>query len=208
MSSLKAQKTRSALLAAARDVILELGIDRLSMDRVAQTAGMSKGAVMYHFKTRRALLAPLVEEYAEHLESRLKASEALFEGTPDETFFSGYVEWYRSFDRDNAHWAHIGTTLLNQNFQDPELLEPVRRWYEKTFSRLRALPKEKQPMALLCIMALEGLFYTHKFGLDPLRDEEKNEIYASIRRAFPAKAALQTLPKTASLETEDDHAAS
>ena len=93
MSSLKAQKTRSALLAAARDVILELGIDRLSMDCVAQTAGMSKGAVMYHFKTRRALLSSLVVEYAEHLESRLKAIEALLEGTLDEPFVSGYVDW-------------------------------------------------------------------------------------------------------------------
>lgn len=189
MSSAKALKTRSALLEAARNVIVDLGIERLSMDRVAERAGMSKGAVMYHFRTKRALLEALVEEYAAHLEERLRESEALFAGTPEETFFSGYVEWFRSFDRDNANWAQIGTSLCSQNFQDPDLLEPVRRWYEQTFNRLRALPSEKQPMAFLCVMALEGLFYTHKFGLDPLREDEKRIVFETIRRIFPPKTA-------------------
>lgn len=190
MSSAKALKTRFALLEAARAVIVEQGIEHLSMDRVAERAGMSKGAVMYHFKTKRALLAALLEEYAEHLETRLKESEALFVGSPEETFFSGYVEWFRSFDRDNANWAQIGTALCSQNFQDPTLLEPVRHWYEKTFDRLRAMPPEKQPMAFLYVMALEGLFFTHKFGLDPLRADEKRIVFDTIRRTFPAQRAL------------------
>lgn len=189
MSSAKALKTRSELLEAARAIIVELGIERLSMDRVAEQSGMSKGAVMYHFKTKRALLAALVEEYAEHLEEKLREGEALFSGTPEETFFPGYIEWFRAFDRDDANWAQIGTSLCSQNFHDPALLEPVRRWYEKTIDRLRSMPKARQPMAFLCVMALEGLFYSHKFGLDPLRPDEKRIVFETIRRNFPAPPA-------------------
>ena len=159
MSSAKAIKTRSELLEAARAVIVELGIERLSMDRVAERAGMSKGAVMYHFKTKRALLAALVEDYAEHLEAKLREGEALFSGTPEETFFPGYIEWFRG--------------------------------YEKTIDRLRSMPKDRQPMAFLCVMALEGLFYSHKFGLDPLRPDEKRIVFETIRRNFPAPPAAR-----------------
>ena len=55
MSSEKAIRTRASIIAAARSIILKEGIGALTMDRAAQEAGMSKGACMYHFKTKRAL---------------------------------------------------------------------------------------------------------------------------------------------------------
>ncbi len=185
MTTPKARQTRGELLEAARRIILRLGIERLSMDRVAEESGMSKGAVTYHFKTKRMLLAALLEEYAEHLEARLRESEALFSGAPEATFFPGYVEWFRAFDRDHAGWAQIGIALLNQNFHDPELLEPVRRWYARTAERMRRMPESKRTAALLAFMALEGLFYTTKFGLNPLDGEEKRRIFGEIAAAFP-----------------------
>ena len=64
MSSDKAKMTRAAMLRSARELIVERGIDRLSMDQLALRCEKSKGAVMYHFKTRRALLQALIEEYS------------------------------------------------------------------------------------------------------------------------------------------------
>ena len=84
MSSEKAIRTRASIIAAARSIILKEGIGALTMDRAAQEAGMSKGACMYHFKTKRALHAALIEDYAAHLESQMKRHEGLFEGGPDE----------------------------------------------------------------------------------------------------------------------------
>lgn len=88
MSSEKAIRTRASIIAAARSIILKEGIGALTMDRAAQEAGMSKGACMYHFKTKRALHAALIEDYAAHLESQMKRHEGLFEGRPDETLVS------------------------------------------------------------------------------------------------------------------------
>lgn len=175
--SLKAQRTKADLLDAARTVLLNEGIERLSMDRVALAAGVSKGAIMYHFPTKRALQAALIENYAEHLDRELRRHEACFEGLPEETFIPGFIAWFRSFDSNNFGWASIGVQLLSQQANDPELLKPVRDWYERLFARVLKLPKRTRTKMLLVVMALEGLFYTHKFGLDLIPEERKAELY-------------------------------
>ena len=176
----KAAGTRRRMIECAEAVILEEGIERLSMDRVAARTGMSKGAVMYHFHTKRDLLAALVESYAEHLESRLSEAERLLGGPSDVSFIPGYVAWYRGFDRNNRGWSDIGLSLLALKTCDPELLEPVRAWYRKTFARVAAMPPERRGATLLAMMALEGFFYTHKFGLDLMAPDEKAKVLELI----------------------------
>lgn len=104
MASDKAIKTRQSILDAAKAIIIEEGIGALTMERAATKAGISKGACMYHFKSKRALQAALVEEYAAHLSSELARHEALFDGPPEETLVPGFIEWFRSFDHDNHGW--------------------------------------------------------------------------------------------------------
>ena len=192
----KARETRRRMIECAETIILEDGIETLSMDRVAARAGMSKGAVMYHFPTKRALLAALVESYAEHLDARLREAETLLSGAPAEKFIPAYVRWFRDFDADNHGWADIGLSLLVLKVRDPELLEPVRRWYAKTYARVLALSEERRTMTLVALMALEGFFYTHKFGLDLMPAEEKaaalgliTELAQQGRRGEPAGAS-------------------
>ena len=72
MSSEKALRTRAAIIAAARGIILKEGIGALTMDRAAQAAGMSKGACMYHFKNKRALHAALIQDSAAQLDGQMK----------------------------------------------------------------------------------------------------------------------------------------
>ena len=91
MPSNKAIRTNAAILQAAREIVRKEGIDRLSMDRVAQQAGLSKGAVMYHFPSKRSLQAALLEDYAEHMDEELHRHEALFEGTSIEKLMAGYA---------------------------------------------------------------------------------------------------------------------
>lgn len=178
MTIKKAQRTKAELLEAARELLLEEGIARLSMDRVAERAGVSKGAIMYHFPTKRALEAAMIENYAEHLEREFHRHEAMFEGPPEETLVPGFIAWFRSFDADNKGWASVGVQLLSQQAHEPELLKPVRAWYDRLYARILRLPKRRRTRMLLVIMALEGFFFTHKFGLDLIDAERKEEVYA------------------------------
>ena len=166
MASIKAVKTRQSIIDAAKAIILEEGIGALTMDHAAEKAGISKGALMYHFKSKRALQAALVEDYAAHLDAELSRHEALFDGSPEETLVPGFIEWFRSFDRDNHGWASVGLAIHSNFVHDEELMRPVKAWYEKLHARIAALPEDVRTPALVAIMALEGFFYSHKFGVD------------------------------------------
>ncbi len=183
MPSNKAIKTNAAILKAAREIVRTEGIDRLSMDRVAQKAGLSKGAVMYHFTTKRALQAALLEEYAEHMDSELHRHEAMFEGAPLEKLMAGYIEWFRSFARDNHGWSAVGVQLLGQQARDPELIKPVSDWYDRIYARLDKLPARQRTRFLTALMALEGLFFVHKFGVGHLGAERTQDILKFIAEA-------------------------
>ena len=54
-----AQRTRDRILQAARELVLEEGASRLTLDAVVVRAGLSKGAFLYHFKTKRDLFVTL-----------------------------------------------------------------------------------------------------------------------------------------------------
>lgn len=169
MISEKAKRTRESIIAAAREVIRRDGVDALTMDRAAKEAGLSKGACMYHFKNKRELYAALIADYAQHLEAEQRRHEALFKGRPDETLVPGFIEWFKSFEKDSRAWADVGVALLSQFVHDEELMAPVYEWYERLFHRIDALPEEERVPAFVAVMALEGFFYTRKFGVNPKR---------------------------------------
>ena len=59
--SAQGAETRSRILAAARSVLAEGGIERFTTRRVAAAAGVSHGMCHYHFKDKRDLLLALIE---------------------------------------------------------------------------------------------------------------------------------------------------
>ena len=73
--------TRTAIMDAAEALILEQGYAGSSIDRILATAGITKGAFFYHFKSKSELALALVERYAEfdahHLNSKMARAETL-----------------------------------------------------------------------------------------------------------------------------------
>ncbi|MFN8528072.1 MAG: TetR/AcrR family transcriptional regulator [Anaerolineae bacterium] len=65
--------TRERILAAAVQVILEKGTERLTLDATAQTAGVSKGGLLYHFASKDALIEGLLHWLLDGFNQQLKA---------------------------------------------------------------------------------------------------------------------------------------
>src|SRR5215510_9978578 len=59
----KRERTRAALLAAARALIREGGFERTTLEKVAKRAGMTTGAIYGNFKNRADLFIALGETY-------------------------------------------------------------------------------------------------------------------------------------------------
>lgn len=58
-------RAKDALRSAALDLILERGLDKLTLTELGERAGYSRGIVHYHFGSREALLADLVTSIIE-----------------------------------------------------------------------------------------------------------------------------------------------
>lgn len=57
----EAAATREALLDAAEEIFFENGVARTSLEQIARHAGMTRGAVYWHFKNKADLFSALLE---------------------------------------------------------------------------------------------------------------------------------------------------
>jgi AcrR family transcriptional regulator len=92
----KRDRTRAALLEAARALIREKGYERTTLDEVAQRAGMTTGAIYGNFKNRDELFIALGQTYWAPVKPKLKRgatfaeamralAEATLEAIPERT---------------------------------------------------------------------------------------------------------------------------
>jgi len=68
----KRDRTRAALLEAARLLVREKGYDRTTLEEVAQRAGMTTGAIYGNFKNRDELFVALGQEYWAPIQPRVR----------------------------------------------------------------------------------------------------------------------------------------
>ncbi|MEV0336864.1 TetR/AcrR family transcriptional regulator [Nocardia sp. NPDC050717] len=80
-----ASDTRDRILDALETLLLERGAAQVTLEAVAATAQVSKGGLLYHFKSKDALLAGLVRRLGER--ARTQREDAKAAGTPT-------AEWY------------------------------------------------------------------------------------------------------------------
>lgn len=60
----KGAETREKILDTAQGLVLERGFSGVSVDRVIESLGMTKGAFFHHFKNKGELAVHLIERYA------------------------------------------------------------------------------------------------------------------------------------------------
>jgi AcrR family transcriptional regulator len=77
------EETRAVLLRAAVDVIARKGFAEASLQEIADAAGISKGALHYHFRAKDDLVEPVLERCAAHVRE-VAASAWRQDGPPAE----------------------------------------------------------------------------------------------------------------------------
>ncbi|WP_280272431.1 TetR/AcrR family transcriptional regulator [Nocardia wallacei] len=68
--------TRDRILDALESLLLDKGMSQVTLENVAAAAGVSKGGLLYHFKSKDALLAGLVRRLGERTTEQLDTAAA------------------------------------------------------------------------------------------------------------------------------------
>jgi TetR/AcrR family fatty acid metabolism transcriptional regulator len=112
---------RAQIVAAAIDTIAELGYGQASLARIAETAGTSKGVIIYHFGSKDELVRELVTELSAkgraYLGPRLEAEPT------GAGMLRTYIESNLSFVRENRnHVMAVVQIALNARSADGSAL--------------------------------------------------------------------------------------
>jgi AcrR family transcriptional regulator len=160
---------REALLDAAIGVIRRDGAQKLTLDAVAAEAGVSKGGILYHFATKRALVDGLLERWLVDFDRRLEGADDVL------------GEYVRCSDLQGqpSDVAASEFGMLAGMIDDPEVLAAVRAFQEKWMARMlggRIDPAD----AWVVRLAADGLWYADLLGLAAPRGDERRDLLARL----------------------------
>jgi len=169
-------KTKELILEVAREIAAEKGVGQLTLEAVADRAGISKGGLLYHFPGKKELIIALMDSYVSHLSAELESATEPFKGHP-QALVLGFIHWYKKFNGIAATNRTWGAAVFAVQSFDPQLMEPLHNWYRQLFEKIR----NSGPASLdTAIMAIEGLFMLSLYNLDQLTTEEKSRIIQHI----------------------------
>lgn len=163
MSKQPADERRQQILEAAARVVETDGAGHLTMDAVARAAAVSKGGLLYHFPSKRALLEGMLERLVAQIQS---GRESLREQQRDAAN-PALVAWILAEREQSPRERTIGRALLAAAAEDPELLSAARPLIRSAFSEAG---DSATPTALgwVVLLATEGLRFLDMLDLLPL----------------------------------------
>src|SRR3954462_15817205 len=63
------KSSREKILDAAAELVKEIGAGRLTLEAVAERAGLSKGGLLYNFKSKEVLLKAMIQRIIDEVEA-------------------------------------------------------------------------------------------------------------------------------------------
>jgi AcrR family transcriptional regulator len=156
--------TRGRLLDAAGVVIRRDGAQALTLDAVAAQAGVSKGGLLYHFKSKRELLDGLVGRWLDEFQDDIDAA--------GDSFLEGYV---RASDGAKAEESGLLAALI----ADPAVLAAVRERYATWQDRV--VTEGGDPVeATVARLAADGLWLADLLGMAPPTGALRKQVLARL----------------------------
>jgi AcrR family transcriptional regulator len=184
----KSETSRRQVLDAAIRQLAESGYAHTSVSDIAAAAGMSKGAVHYHFESKDDLIAQVLARCGEVMRERVREVwEA--PGEPQEKIRRALREMSRSRKPGSAE-LRVLADLMAQGIYDPKLRELLSALFEanrdeiiqhleRDFEALGLRPKVPlRVIPRLVLGILDGLAL-HEF-FDPPSAEDEAAVHAAL----------------------------
>lgn len=171
----KAPKTRDRILAAAQRLFNEQRFGSVSTAAIAADLGIAEGNLWYHFRSKRALLDAISNEFAEAIDARLTMRP-----DPGSDVIEAYVDWLGRVMSEFSAYRFLYRDRADYGEHSPVVLDHIAEWFDRTHEQLRAylgamidqglLDWPRDRLADLCTNALIILRYGLEFQreMDPV----------------------------------------
>jgi AcrR family transcriptional regulator len=139
MKALRSMDTASRILSQAMRIFLEKGYHGTSIDDITQAAGVTKGALYWHFKSKEDLLKRIVGDFEKRfLDGMIQKLGEVRGGVSDK--FEKYFRYNAAFAYYNRELCVSFTTLSGELVGAHHPIEPeIRRIYKKYQNFLSSL---------------------------------------------------------------------
>jgi TetR/AcrR family transcriptional regulator, transcriptional repressor for nem operon len=179
-----AEQTRTGILDAAEQLILEHGFAGTSVDTILTRTGLTKGAFFHHFPSKAALAQALVERYAAadaaHLEASMTRAERLTKDPLQQVlvFVGLYEEMADTLTSQPgclfASYVYEAQLLTDETRE--VMREIVHLWRERLGGKLREVAERYPPRIEVDLdsvadgmtVALEGAFIVARMMGEPV----------------------------------------
>lgn len=169
---------RHKLIESALSVVEDRGITALTLDAVAEEAGVTKRGLLYHFPTKHALLVGIHEDLAARIE------QELLEATGKEPEAASLVERTRGYVRAALKTpSTVEMRLIMEAANEPEWMAPWERVYRRWFPDEGVPVEELDDLSLRCLvarMAADGSWGYESTLPAPLSVDARKRLVGSI----------------------------
>jgi AcrR family transcriptional regulator len=168
---------RKELLVVTLQILVDEGLDAVTLDAVSKRAGVTKGGLQHHFRNKQALLDALCDQLFAGFHERYELA-LLAEPDGPSRHARAYVRL--AFDTGNDHeqvrtQRAIGLLALNW--------PPCRdRWSAVVTAAITAagVSDETANRLLLCRLAADGFWYSQMLDSYPIGNERKAALLAAL----------------------------
>jgi AcrR family transcriptional regulator len=151
--------TKIKILDAARKVVLDNGAESLTLERVAQEAGLSKGGLLYHFPTKRNLIEGMIARLIARVDAALE--EELLQSGGD--YVTAYI---RASFRTDPEEQGISNALIAATANDPDLIKPLQERFDRMQNKMAEAAISPE-IGTIIRLALDGMWMSDLYGFAP-----------------------------------------
>lgn len=197
---------RAQLAGAALAIALDQGLDRVSVPRIAQKAGVSVGLVQHYFPAKSELVVVAYQELAAQVDVRIAAlvQEGEARGRPIRDLVVDALSQLLPLDEDRAQHGRVRAEFAARALRDADLAAVAHRLHVGLLKRIGTAvdngrvcgetdPDVQTSSAAAELLALaEGLAGARLLerGAADGADLSRALLAAASRRIFPGRCAL------------------
>jgi AcrR family transcriptional regulator len=163
---MRSNNKKEQILEAALQVVEENGANHLTIDAVAACANFSKGGVLYHFPSKKALLSGMLDHLIQANEKRMNALDN------SDNLLSAFLH---KENQMSAAERRASLALLAAAAEDPELLTPAKDYMKRVIDEI-SQSSQKPMEALTLLLAREGIRFLDILEINPMSAKQTQEV--------------------------------